>query len=251
MPPPQKSEVIYGTRAVIEAVESDQEVDRVLVQKGLRNELTQELLDATRKLSVPVSFVPPEKLNRVTRKNHQGTIAFLSSVTYASLDHIINQCYAEAKDPFLILLDRITDVRNFGAIARSAECLGTHALVVPTQGNARIGGDAMKTSAGALNYLPVCRVARLKETVRFLKDSGIRVIACTEKTGQLLPQADLKGPIAMLLGSEEDGIADELLQLADELVKIPMQGNVASLNVSVAAAVSMYEVVRQRAAKES
>ena len=241
-----RSEFIFGTRAVIEAINAEQEIDRVLVQKGSRNELTQELLDLTRAQHVPVSFVPIEKLNRVTRKNHQGVVAFVSSVTYASLDNIINQCFAEAKDPFLMLLDRITDVRNFGAIARSAECLGAHALVVPAQGNARIGGDAMKTSAGALNYLPVCRVKSLKETVRFLKNSGIRVVACTEKTGQLLPQSDLSGPIALLLGSEEDGISDDLLQLADELVKIPMTGNVASLNVSVAAAVSLYEVVRQR-----
>ncbi len=249
MPPEKKrSEFIFGTRAVIEAINAEQEIDRVLVQKGLRNDLTQELLDLTRAQHVPVSFVPIEKLNRVTRKNHQGVVAFVSSVTYASLDNIINQCFSEAKDPFLILLDRITDVRNFGAIARTAECLGTHAIVVPAQGNARIGGDAMKTSAGALNYLPVCRVTSLKDTVRFLKNSGIRVVACTEKSGQLLPEADLRGPVALLLGSEEDGISDDLLQLADELVRIPMAGNVASLNVSVAAAVSLYEVVRQRGA---
>ena len=246
----KRSEIIFGTRAVMEAIDSEQEVDRVLVQKGLRNELVQELLNLARAQHVPVSFVPPEKLNRVTRKNHQGVIAFMSSVTYASLDNIINQCYSEAQDPFLILLDRITDVRNFGAIARTAECLGTHALVVPTQGNARIGGDAMKTSAGALNYLPVCRVANLKETVQFLKNSGIRVVACTEKTGQHLPQTDLKGPVALLLGSEEDGISDELLRLSDELARIPMKGNVASLNVSVAAAISLYEVVRQRGADQ-
>ncbi len=242
----KRSEFIFGTRAVIEAINAEQEIDRVLIQKGLRNDLTQELLNFTRAQHVPVSFVPIEKLNRVTRKNHQGVVAFVSSVTYASLDNIINQCFSEAKDPFLILLDRITDVRNFGAIARSAECLGTHAIIVPAQGNARIGGDAMKTSAGALNYLPVCRVPNLRETVRFLKNSGIRVVACTEKTGQLLPEADLRGPVALLLGSEEDGISDDLLQLADELVRIPMAGNVASLNVSVAAAVSLYEVVRQR-----
>ncbi len=245
-PDKKRSEFIFGTRAVIEAINAEQEIDRVLVQKGLRNELTQELLDLTRAQHVPISFVPIEKLNRVTRKNHQGVVAFVSSVTYASLDNIINQCFSEAKDPFLILLDRITDVRNFGAIARTAECLGAHAIVVPAQGNARIGGDAMKTSAGALNYLPVCRVTSLKETVQFLKNSGIRVVACTEKTGQLLPQTDLRGPVALLLGSEEDGISDELLRLADELVRIPMAGNVASLNVSVAAAVSLYEVVRQR-----
>jgi 23S rRNA (guanosine2251-2'-O)-methyltransferase len=246
MPPPPKSDFIFGTRAVIEAINAEREIDRVLVQKGLRNELTQELLTLTRAQHVPVSFVPTEKLNRVTRKNHQGVVAFVSSVTYASLDNIINRCFSEAKDPLLVLLDRVTDVRNFGAIARTAECLGAHALVVPAQGNARIGADAMKTSAGALNHLPVCRVTSLKDTVQFLKNSGIRVVACTEKTGQLLSQTDLRGPVALLLGSEEDGISDELLRQADELVVIPMAGNVASLNVSVAAAISLYEVVRQR-----
>ena len=241
-----KSEVIFGTRAVIEAIAAGKEVDKVLVQKGDRSELVQELLTLSRQHHVPVSFVPVEKLNRVTRKNHQGVIAFLSAVTYASLDNIIHECYTQGRDPFLVLLDQVTDVRNFGAVARTAECLGVDALVVPTKGQARIGGDAMKTSAGALNYLPVCRVSNLRDSLVYLRDSGIRIIACTEKSDQSLPQVDLRGPVALLLGSEEYGIAAEHLRIADELAKIPMSGHIASLNVSVAAAIGMYEVVRQR-----
>ena len=242
----EKSEVIFGTRAVIEAIAAGKEVDKVLVQKGDRSELVQELLTLSREHHVPVSFVPVEKLNRVTRKNHQGVIAFLSAVTYASLDNIIHECYTQGRDPFLVLLDQVTDVRNFGAVARTAECLGVDALVVPTKGQARIGGDAMKTSAGALNYLPVCRVSNLRDSLVYLRDSGIRIIACTEKSDQLLPQIDLHGPVALLLGSEEYGIAAEHLRIADALAKIPMSGHIASLNVSVAAAIGMYEVVRQR-----
>ena len=242
----EKSEVIFGTRAVIEAIAAGKEVDKVLVQKGDRSELVQELLTLSREYHVPVSFVPVEKLNRVTRKNHQGVIAFLSAVTYASLDNIIHECYTQGRDPFLVLLDQVTDVRNFGAVARTAECLGVDALVVPTKGQARIGGDAMKTSAGALNYLPVCRVNNLRDSLVYLRDSGIRIIACTEKSDQSLPQIDLHGPVALLLGSEEYGIAAEHLRIADELAKIPMSGHIASLNVSVAAAIGMYEVVRQR-----
>lgn len=241
-----ESEVIFGTRTVIEAISAGKEVDKVLVQKGDRSELVQELLTLARQHHVPVSLVPVEKLNRVTRKNHQGVIAFLSAVTYASLDNIINECYTQGRDPFLVLLDQVTDVRNFGAVARTAECLGVDALVVPTKGQARIGGDAMKTSAGALNYLPVCRVGNLRESLVYLRNSGIRIIACTEKADQSLPQTDLRGPVALLLGSEEYGIAAEHLRIADELVKIPMSGHIASLNVSVAAAIGMYEVVRQR-----
>ncbi len=230
----------------MEAVEAGKELDRVLLQKGQRNELTQELTSLLKSHGIPFNTVPPEKLNRVTRKNHQGVIAFLSAVTYASLDHIISQAYAEARDPLLLLLDRVTDVRNFGAIARSAECLGADALVIPTQGSARISGDAVKASAGALLHIPVCREDYLKRTMSYLRSNGIRIIACTEKAEKLLSEADLKGPIALLLGSEEDGISPNYLSFADEEVRIPMKGQIASLNVSVAASLCLYEVMRQR-----
>lgn len=241
-----KSDIAFGTRAVTEALQSGREIERILLQKGTQSDLFREIVAEARQQHIPVSSVPIEKLNRITRKNHQGVIAFLSSVVYASLDNVINECYQQGQDPLLIIMDRVTDVRNFGAIARTAECLGVHAMVIPDKGNARLGGDAMKASAGALNYIPVCREENLKRTIQFLKDSGVRVVACTEKTDVLLLEQDLSGPVALLLGSEEDGISEAYLKLTDTAVKIPMSGKIASLNVSVAAAVSLYEVVRQR-----
>lgn len=241
-----KTDIAFGTRAVQEALNSGREIERILLQKGEHNDLFKEVVAEARRQHIPISTVPIEKLNRVTRKNHQGIIAFLSSVVYASLDNIIDECYQRGQEPLLILMDRITDVRNFGAIARTAECLGVHAIVIPDKGNARLGGDAMKASAGALNHIPVCREGNLKQSISYLKSSGVRVVACTEKADDLLPQQDLLGPVALLLGSEEDGISEAYLKLADAAVKIPMSGQIASLNVSVAAAIGLYEVIRQR-----
>lgn len=241
-----KSEVIFGTRAIIEAIQAGKELEKVLLQKGVRNELSQELINLLKERQIPFSTVPIEKLNKITRKNHQGSIAFISAVIYASLDNIINQAYSNGQDPLLILLDRVTDVRNFGAIARSAECLGAQALLIPSKGSARISGDAVKASAGALHHIPVCREDNLKSTIEFLRSSGIRVVACSEKAEKLTHEADLNGPLALLVGSEEDGVSPAYLKLADEEVRIPMQGNIASLNVSVATSICLYEVQRQR-----
>ena len=238
--------MIFGTRAITENILAGNQVDKLLVQKGLSNPLLKELIRTARAHHIPVSQVPLEKLNRITRKNHQGAIAMMSSVTFASLDNVINEAYGRGDDPFLVILDRVTDVRNFGAIARSAECAGVHALIVPGRGSAAINSDAMKTSAGALGYLPVCREENLKTTLDYLKGSGIRVVACTEKTENLLIESDLKGPLAILMGSEEDGISPEYLKMCDLRGKIPMTGHIDSLNVSVSAAVAIYEVVRQR-----
>jgi 23S rRNA (guanosine2251-2'-O)-methyltransferase len=243
---PEGKDMIFGTRAIIEAINAGKEIDKLLVQRGLSNELTKELLDLAAEYRLPVSKVPVEKLNRITRKNHQGAICYLSAVNYASLDNVIDQCYQKGEVPFLLILDRITDVRNFGAISRTAECSGIHAIVIPSKGSAQIGSDAMKTSAGALNFLPVCREENLKDTLRYLQDSGIQIVACTEKTEDTLYKADLTVPTALLLGSEEDGISPELLRMANVRAKIPIAGNIGSLNVSVAAGVVMYEAVRQR-----
>lgn len=238
--------MIFGTRTVIEAVLAGKELEKVLLQKGNRNELSGELLQLLKERQIPFTTVPVEKLNKITRKNHQGTIAFLSAVIYASLDNIISEAYAQAKEPLLLILDRVTDVRNFGAVARSAECLGAQAILIPSRGSARIGGDAVKASAGALHHIPVCREENLKNTIQYLRSSGIRVVGCTEKAGKLTHEADLSGPLALLMGSEEDGISPEYLKMTDEQVRIPMQGNIASLNVSVAASIFLYEVQRQR-----
>jgi len=238
--------MIYGTRAVMEAIKAGRQIERILIQKGISNDLIRELLQVIRSKNLSFSYVPQEKLNRLSTKNHQGVICLLSSVEYASLDNIVHAAFSEGREPFLLLLDQITDVRNFGAIARTAECAGVHALIIPEKGNAPITSDAMKTSAGALNHLPVCREKDLKKTITYLRESGITVIACTEKATKLIYEVDIKGPVALIMGSEEDGISDALLRSADELVKIPMKGEIGSLNVSVAAGIAMYEVVRQK-----
>ena len=242
----QGNNFIFGTRTVIEAIDAGKEIEKVFIQKGLQNELIKGLTSKMKSLKIPYNPVPLEKLNRLTRKNHQGVICYLSPIQFHSLDNIIETAYTKGKDPFLVILDRITDVRNFGAIARTMECAGADALVMQSKGNALIGGDAMKTSAGALNILPVCREENLKKTMSTLKATGIRIVACTEKTEQLIYDADLKGPLAIILGSEEDGISPEYLKLCDDLVKIPMTGKIESLNVSVSAGVILYEALRQR-----
>ncbi len=238
--------MIYGTRAVMEAIAAGKEIEKIMIQSGLSNDLIKELITTARSRNVPFTFVPLEKLKRMSSKNHQGVICLLAAVSFASLDNLIDRAYSEGREPFFLLLDRITDVRNFGAIARTAECAGLDGIVIGEKGNAPITSDAMKTSAGALNHLPVCRERDLKKTLQLLRDNGIRVVACTEKASKDLYEVNLTGPIALIMGSEEDGISDPLLREADELAKIPMKGRIGSLNVSVAAGVAIYEVVRQK-----
>lgn len=238
--------LIYGIRAVIETIQSGQDLEKVFVQKGLKGELIKELLGLTHERQIPVSTVPVEKINNFTRKNHQGVVAFVSPVQYHNVTHVIPQVYENRRTPLVLLLDRITDVRNFGAIARTAECLGVDAIVIPTKNSVQINADAIKTSAGALNYIPVCREANFKEAIQFLKDSGLQVIAATEKAETYFQDIDLTTPTAILMGSEEEGISPAYIAMADQEVKIPLQGNIASLNVSAASAMAIYEVRRQR-----
>lgn len=239
--------MIYGTRAVIEAIKAGRQIEKIFVQTGLNNDLAKELASEARQHEVPLTFVPQEKLNRMSAGNHQGVICVLSAIEYASLDNIIDFAYSEGKEPFLLILDRITDVRNFGAIARTAECAGVDCIVIGDKGNAPITSDAMKTSAGALSHLPVCREKDLKKTIKFLHENGIMVVACTEKGSKDIYEVEFNRPVALIMGSEEDGISETLLRDADELVRIPLKGKIESLNVSVAAGVAMYEVVRQKA----
>lgn len=238
--------MIYGTRAVLEAIAAGKNIDKVMIQSGLSNDLVKELIAVARNNNVPVTFVPAEKLKRMSSKNHQGVICLLSIVSFASVDDLIYKAYQEGREPFLLILDHITDVRNFGAIVRTAECAGVDGIIIPDKGNAPVTSDAMKTSAGALNHLPICREKDLKKVIQLLHDNGVRVVACTEKTERDIYQINLTGPIALILGSEEDGISDVLLRSADELARIPLRGKIGSLNVSVAAGVALYEVVRQK-----
>jgi 23S rRNA (guanosine2251-2'-O)-methyltransferase len=245
------TDLIYGTRAVTEAILAGKEIEKVMIQSGLSNDLIKELINLARQKQVPYTFVPAEKLKRLSSKNHQGVICILSSVAYASLDNVIDTAYREGREPFLLILDRITDVRNFGAIVRTAECGGVDAIIIGEKGSAPITSDAMKTSAGALNYLPIVREKDLGKTIKFLHDNGIKIIACTEKAKNDLYEVEIKGPIAVVLGSEEDGVSDTLLRQADDLAKIPMRGKIGSLNVSVAAGVAIYEVIRRRTLKNA
>ncbi|TVP45348.1 MAG: 23S rRNA (guanosine(2251)-2'-O)-methyltransferase RlmB [Mongoliibacter sp.] len=241
-----EKDFIFGTRAVMEAINAQKDIDKILVDKDVNNELVKEVLQMAKQERIPVVRVPEGKLNRTTRKNHQGVIAHMSAIQYASLDNVIEECFSKGIAPMILILDRITDVRNFGAIARTAECAGVHAIVIPEKGSAQINSDAVKTSAGALNHLPVCRAKNLYYTVKDLKKMGLNIVSVTEKTERLMYEADYTLPTALIMGSEEDGISQELIGISDEFVKIPLAGNIESLNVSVSAAVVIYEGIRQR-----
>ncbi|MCF0213718.1 MAG: 23S rRNA (guanosine(2251)-2'-O)-methyltransferase RlmB [Muribaculaceae bacterium] len=240
------SDYIFGIRAVIEAIEAGKEIDKLFVSNDLRGDLVQDMLKRARQAGVVVQKVPMDRINRITRKNHQGVVALMSAVTYYSLDNLVPQLYEEGLLPFMMVLDSLTDVRNFGAIARTAECAGVDALVIPSHGSVSVGADAVKTSAGALLHIPVCRERSTLEAVRLLKDNGFKVIGVTEKTDFNYTQISYTDPVALVMGAEDTGISPAVLRQCDALVSIPMFGKIGSLNVSVAAGVLMYEVVRQR-----
>ncbi len=238
--------MIFGTRAVIEAIQAGKEVDKILMKRDLQGDLSRELFQIVRDTNIPLQRVPQEKLDRLTRKNHQGVIAFISAVTYQKIEDIVPFLYENGKDGFIVLLDGVTDVRNFGAIARSCDCAGVDALVIPARNSVSVNADAVKTSAGALHTLPVCKESSINEAIKFLKESGYRIFAATEKTEKNYTTVDYSGPIAIVMGGEDFGISMDNLRICDEMVQIPVLGNISSLNVSAAAAILMYEVVRQR-----
>ena len=242
----QSDEYIYGIRAVMEAIEAGKDIDHLLIKKDLSSDLAAELLAVAKQYGIVTRRVPVEKINKITRKNHQGVVAVLSAVTYYKLEDIIPDLYEQGKLPFIVLLDGITDVRNFGAIARTCECAGVDAIVIPEQGSVSVNGDAIKTSAGALHHIPVCREKNILSAVKFLKNNGLQVVAANEKTSTLYTQADFTSPVALVMGAEDVGISPEVLRQCDTLVAIPEYGHISSLNVSVAAAIMIYEVVRQR-----
>jgi len=245
-----KHDFIYGTWPVMEAVKAKRDLDKVIIQHGLRNAVIGEIIAELKNLDIPYQFVPIEKMNRVTRKNHQGIIAFLSPITFSKIEHVLPSIYEKGEDPFILILDKITDVRNFGAILRTASCTGVHAVVIPDKGSAMLNSDTVKSSAGAIYTLPICRSENLKDTIEYLKESGLKIFAATEKGSVLYYNEHLSGPSALIMGSEGEGISSEYLRRSDVLVKIPMVGTIASLNVSVAAGVLMYEVFRQRSEKK-
>jgi len=242
----QQEKYIYGIRAIIEAIEAGKEIDRLYVKKDLSSDLSRNLLDVAREHGILVQRVPVERINRITRKNHQGAVAMLAAVTYYQLDQLVPMLFEQGDNPFVVVLDGVTDVRNFGAIARTCDCAGVNAIVLPERGSVSVGADAVKTSAGALNYVPVCRERNLVDAIRFLKDTGFVIVGTSDKNACNYTDVDYTVPVAIVLGSEDKGISPEVMRLCDKRVVIPEFGHINSLNVSVAGGIIMYEVVRQR-----
>ncbi len=238
--------IIFGIRAVIEAVQAGIEIDKILIKRDIHSDLSRELFSVLKGTLIPVQRVPVERIDRITGKNHQGVLAFVSPIVYQQTADLVPFLFEAGKNPLFIMLDGVTDVRNFGAIARTCECAGVDALIIPIRGSASVNADAVKTSAGALHSLPVCRELSLKSTLQFLKESGFKLVAATGKGSFDFTQVDYAGPTCIILGSEDKGIANDHLVLCDEWVRIPMFGRIESLNVSVAAGILVYEAVKQR-----
>lgn len=238
-------EFIFGIRAVIEAVNANREINKIMILKGINKDLFFELKEALAGKNYFIQYVPQEKLDKVTQNNHQGVIAYVSPVMYHSIEKLVDEKLEKGEKPCVLFLDRITDVRNFGAIARTAECQGVDAIVIPARGSVSVTSDAIKTSAGALNRIPVCKSENIKDALFYLQQSGLRIVACTEKTSVPLYEVNLRGSVAIIMGSEEDGISSDLLNMADIKAKIPMKGGIASLNVGVATGMILYEKTRQ------
>ena len=237
---------IFGLRPVLEAIEAGKTIDKLMIQKGLQGELYHELLEKATEYGIPMQQVPLQKLNRLTGKNHQGVFAFISPIDFHKLEDVLPSIYEAGKNPLILILDRISDVRNFGAIARTAECTGVDVIIIPEKGSASVNEDAIKTSAGALYQIPVCKVKSLKETIKFLQLSGISITCASEKTSDTIYDMDFSLPTAIVMGSEDDGVSNELIRISDNLAKLPMYGEIGSLNVSVACGAFLYEVIRQR-----
>jgi 23S rRNA (guanosine2251-2'-O)-methyltransferase len=239
--------MLIGMRPLTEAIAAGSTFDKVLIQKGLRGDLFKEVRQLLQDHGIPFQLVPEEKLSRITPKMHQGIVAFVSPIEFGDLSECLAGVYESGATPKFLMLDSVTDVRNFGAISRTAEAMGFHAVIVPEKSSAAINEDAIKTSAGALFNIPVCRTGSLINTARFLQEAGLKLMAASEK-GKTAPyEVNLTGPICVIMGNEEKGISNDLIRIAEELVSIPMLGKTMSLNVSVAAGMLMYEINRQRA----
>ena len=241
----ERTDIIFGIRAVLEAVHAGRELNKILIQKGINKELFEELRAALAGKNYFLQYVPNQKLDSLTTGNHQGVIAMIPPISYQEIEPLIDQWLEEGKKPSVLVLDRITDVRNFGAIIRSAECMGVDAILIPSKGSALATADAMKASAGALNRIPICKTEQLKQSLFYLQQSGLRIVACTEKTKISVENYAFFGPTAIIMGSEENGISNDIMKMADARVSIPMAGTISSLNVGVAAGMVLFERLRQ------
>tara|TARA_R110002012_G_scaffold318227_1_gene536091 strand:+ start:25313 stop:26047 length:735 start_codon:yes stop_codon:yes gene_type:complete len=237
---------IYGIRAILEAIKADKPIDKVFIQKGLKGDLFKELETSIRKNGINSSYVPIEKLNRLTKGNHQGAVANISPITFYELENLVEKVKAAKEAPLFLLLDQLSDVRNFGAIIRTAECTGVDGIIIQKKGAAPVTADTIKTSAGAAFKIPIAKVDHIKDAVFYLQASDIKVIAATEKTETSLYDVNFKESCAIIMGSEDVGISPSILKIVDDKAKLPLLGEIGSLNVSVACGVFLYEVVRQR-----
>lgn len=239
-------QITAGVHPLKDALSEGREFERVFIKKGTRGAVIEKIIEYCKESRTPFSFVPSHKLDRLTNVNHQGVVGIHALIAYEELTDIVPFVYEKGRDPLIVILDRVTDVRNLGAIVRSAECLGADCVVVPEHGSAEINAETIKASAGAIGRLPICRVDELPATLKWLQASGIQVVACTEKADHSFFDATLDGPMAIMMGSEKDGVSKDLLELIDAKLKIPMAGQVGSLNVSVALGMALFEVARQR-----
>lgn len=237
---------IFGIRAVIEAINAGKEIDKLVVRKGLNNELFGELQELCQKKHVRIQYAQADVLDRITTNNHQGVIAFMSQIDYIQLDDIERIAKEKGEEPLVVMLDGVTDVRNLGAIVRSADCAGVHAVIVPEKGSAPINGESVKTSAGALHYMPICLTKKAFYAIKTLKDKGYKVVGATEHGAVDYHEVDYRGPVVIIMGSEDKGISPQLLKLCDQNAKVDMYGHVESLNVSVAAGIVLFEAAHQR-----
>lgn len=244
--PMNETTTIFGLRAVMEAIQNNESIDKIYIQKGLSGHLFQELQQHLSSKEYNLSYVPIEKLNKLVKGNHQGVVAKISPVEFKSLEEIVEQVQENSTAPLFLLLDQIDDVRNFGAIIRTAECCGVNAIIVQKKGGAPITADTVKTSAGAIFNIPIAKVDHIKDAIYYLQSSGIKVLAATEKTDDLIYDKDLSQSLALVMGNEGRGINPSVLKIVDEKAKLPMKGSIGSLNVSVACGAFLYEVLRQR-----
>lgn len=237
---------IFGIRAIIEGINAGKTIDKVFLQKGLKGELFSELESLVNRNSINKSYVPIEKLNRLTQKNHQGAVAQISPIEFHDMETLVTNVIESEKIPLFLLLDQLSDVRNFGAIIRTAECTGVSGIIIQKKGGAPINGDTIKTSAGAVFKIPICKVDHIKDAVFYMQASGIKVIAATEKTNDTIYDVSFKEPCAIIMGSEGRGINPSTLKVVDARAKLPLLGEIESLNVSVACGAFLYETIRQR-----
>lgn len=242
----EKEHQIFGIRAIIEAIHAGKEIDKVFIQKDAQGDLMQELMKTMKKNNINFSYVPVEKLNRLTHNNHQGAVASIAPISFVSLETLVESVMESGKKPFFLILDQLSDARNFGAIIRTAECTGVDGIIVQKQGSAPVNGDTVKTSAGAVFNVPICKVDHIKDAIFYLQGSGIKTVAATEKTESNIYNIDFNQPVAIIMGSEDRGVNPSVLKIVDEKAKLPMFGTIGSLNVSVACGAFLYETVRQR-----